>query len=59
MRLHRKRKLIKQREMPTICEKSHFSLNNDGSQGRGSYLVSIVIHLEIAKAGRQVPKPSC
>ena len=26
---------------------------------RGSYLFSIVIALEIAKAGRQVPKPSC
>ena len=28
-------------------------------QGRGSYLASIVIPLEIAKAGRQVPKPRC
>ena len=26
---------------------------------RGSYLCSIVIALEIAKAGRQVPKPRC
>jgi len=26
---------------------------------RGSYLASIVIALEIAKAGRQVPKPRC
>ena len=26
---------------------------------RGSYLASIVIPLEIAKAGRQVPKPRC
>ena len=26
---------------------------------RGSYLPSIVIPLEIAKAGRQVPKPRC
>ena len=26
---------------------------------RGSYLASVVIPLEIAKAGRQVPKPRC
>ena len=26
---------------------------------RGSYFASIVIALEIAKAGRQVPKPRC
>ena len=26
---------------------------------RGSYLVCMVIALEIAKAGRQVPKPRC
>ena len=36
-----------------------YSPNKDFSQGRGSYLVSIVILLYFRIAGRQVPRPRC